>query len=283
MARGAGLEIEGATTVLRLTTALQSVGAARNGKGLDQNDQRYWALGFGVKLALHAASTLTLLRDGSALTAEATRSLDRTSVCVLARAAWEAFLLFHYIFVEPADEEDERRLRYLRWSIESPRARQHYEVLLPGQKEQLEEERVEIERYEEEIRSNPAFLRRNPEERAKFMKKGTGWRPGWNAIGESAGIAKLYRCVHYNYLCDHSHTGRFSVTNLTEPCSNEEASQPAENSTGILAVSLAGVIDGLFGLFPGSEKALSAAELELVRYWVAAGRSQDVGPQSADH
>lgn len=280
MARGAGLEIEGATTVVRLAKALQSVSAACQGEGLAQNEPRYWALGFGFKLAHHAASTLTLLRDRSALTAEATRFLDRTSVCVLARAAWEAFLLFHYIFVGPGDDEDERRLRYLRWSIESPRARQHYEVLLPGQKEQLEEEQVEIGRCEEEIRKNPAFLSKTPDEQNRFMKKGLGWRPGWDAIGESAGIAKLYRCDHYNRLCDHSHTGWFSVKNLTEPCSDEEANQTAEKSTSILAVSLAGVIDGLFRLFPGSEEVLSPAELELVWYLVAAGRSQEVGPQS---
>jgi hypothetical protein len=83
---------------------------------------RYWALGFGLKLAHHAASSLTLLREGTSVTGSTTRMLDRTSLCVLARAGWETFLLFHNVFIDP-DTDEERELRWMRWSIESPRAR----------------------------------------------------------------------------------------------------------------------------------------------------------------
>lgn len=241
------------------------------------DDPRYWALGFGFKLAHHAASALTLLREGTSLTGDG-RMLDRTSLCVLARAGWETFLLFYHVFID-ANSDDERELRWLRWSIESPRERQRYETLLPGQGEQLALERDEIRRREDRIRGNSAFLAMDSKKQKMFLREGGRWRPGWRAIGEGAGLAKIYRDDHYSYLCDHAHTGWFSVALLRDNATPEEEAQMRTVVAGTLAVAVANVIEGLWRLFPDA-RGKGTANAELVGRWVAAGRTQDLGPES---
>jgi len=101
----------------RLLGVLSEVGARCSGTAADQS--RSFALGFAFKLVYHAASAVTLLRERTAITESSPRFLDRTSACVLARAGWESFLLFHHLFIDVVDDDD-RRMRWLRWMIETP-------------------------------------------------------------------------------------------------------------------------------------------------------------------
>lgn len=258
----------------------------RQCQGLDDGSDRSrnYALGFGLKLLHHGASTVTLLRDGSALGLGSKRFIDRASVSVLARAGWETFLLFHHLFVSPQSAE-ERDLRCLRWSIESPRARQHYEVLFPGQAEQLAAERREIEEVENRIRTNRVFLAMDAQEQNRLLNndqyRPAAWRPGWRELGRRAGLAKLYRDDHYNYLCDHAHSGWFSLDALRGPTPPEAIQLMRESVAGTLAVAAANVINGLWQLFPSANGAVSQADRDLVAMWVAAGRTQDVDAESA--
>lgn len=233
------------------------------------------ALGFAFKLTGHAASALTLLRDKSALMPNGPRFLDGTSVFLLARAGWEAFLLFHWIFVAPGDDEQERQLRYRRWSIESVRRRQHFDVLLEGQKEQLEEERRLIDEVLEEIKANPAFLKRSLGEQKEVLREGSRWRPSFRDMAKGAGIAKVFAEDHYSYLCDHAHTGWFSVESLKGSHSEEEEQQLRQTVAISLGIAAANVVAGLQSLFPGIQ-AMTDLDARRVKHWVAEGQRKDV-------
>ena len=239
------------------------------------NEGKFYAAGFAFKLSGHAISALTLLRDKSALTADGRRFLDRTSVCVLARAGCECFLLFHHIFIAPGGDEDERQIRYLRWSIESLRKRQHFETLLPGQAEQLRDERRGIEDAEAEIRGNAAFSKRCQKQQDQFLDERGRWRPGWAQMATTAGIAKLYARDHYSYLCDHAHTGPFSVELLKGTMTDEDEAQLRNTVAMTLAVAVANVVSGLTELFPEARR-LTADDSRLIDRWVQAGRTVSV-------
>jgi len=236
-------------------------------------DVRRNALGFAFKLTGHAASALTLLRDKSALVAEGPRFLDPPSLLLLARAGWEAFILLHWIFVAPADDEDERRLRYQRWSLESPRRRQHFDVILDGQEEQKEKERRSIEAVELAIKGNPAFTRRSRSDQHNLLREGGRWRPGYPAMARAAGIAKQFADDHYAVLCDHAHSGWLSINSLKGSLTEEKANQIGEAVTLSLGIATANVIASLRYLFPDL-RPMTAEAARRVAAWTAAGRGE---------
>jgi hypothetical protein len=151
--------------------------------------------------------------------------------------------------------------------------------LLPGQLEQLARERAEIIAVEDRIRTNAAFLAIQGKQQEEFLREGGRWRPSWRAIGERAGLAKMYRADHYNYLCDHAHTGWFSLALLQGRATAEEEARMRTVVAGTLAVAVANVIEGLRRLFPDL-RAASADDTELVGRWVVAGQTQDVGAET---
>jgi hypothetical protein len=231
------------------------------------------ALGFAFKLTGHAASALTLLRDKSALVPDGPRFLDGPSVFLLARAGWEAFLLFHWIFVAPGDDEQERQLRYRRWSIESVRRRQHFDILLDGQEKQLAEEQRLIEEVLAEIQANPALLKRSRREQKELLREGGRWRPSFQDMAKGAGIAKVFAEDHYSYLCDHAHTGWFSVEGLKGSLSAEDERMLRQTIAISLGIATANVVAGLQSLFPALQ-ALTDLDARRVTHWVTQGQGK---------
>ena len=71
-----------------------------------------------TKFAGHAASALYLLRDTwiPELTELGRSFRDAGSIHVLARAALESCVLFHYIYIDP-QTQDERDFRYYAWRL----------------------------------------------------------------------------------------------------------------------------------------------------------------------
>jgi hypothetical protein len=241
--------------------------------GTAHADVRRKALGLAFKLTGHAASALTLLRDKSALVPDGPRFLDGPSVFVLARAGWEAFLLLHWIFVAPGEDDQERQLRYRRWSIESVRKRQQFDTLLDGQKEQLAEERQLIEKTLAEIQANPAFLKRSGAEQKELLRERGKWRPSFRDMAKGARIAKLFAEDHYSYLCDHAHTGWFSVESLKGSLSAEDERMLRQTVAISLGIATANVVAGLQTLFQ-NVSVITDLDARRVEHWVAQGQGR---------
>lgn len=239
-----------------------------------RDSARDWALGFCRKLTHHAVSAMTLLREGSALRNGSPRFIDCPSVCVLARAGWECFLLFHRVFVLPCDDA-EREMYYLRWSIESLKRRQGFVEVDGSQAQQKTEEKALIDAREDQIRANPWFQKLSHGKQEHFLKVGDGWRGNWTQLATEAGIARLYGSSHYSWLCDQAHTGWFSVAGLGGPMPVEDARRLSVVTAGILAVGMANALAGLEALFPGCWSGLAESERALMNNWLAIGRITD--------
>lgn len=240
----------------------------------ERGSVRDWALGFCLKFTQHAISAVTLIRDGSAQRQKSQRFVDGPSACVLARAGWECFLLFHRVFVLPQDDQ-EREMYYLRWSIESPRRRQGFVEVDAGQAQQKAKEKELIDAREDQIRANPWFQKLSHDEQEQFLRPGDGWRGKWTQLATNAGIAKLYGSSHYSWLCDQAHSGWFSVADLKGSMSPEDTQRLIQVTIGILAVGMANVLVGLETLFPGSRSGLTGSERALLDNWFAIGRIKD--------
>ena len=236
-----------------------------------RDTMRPYALGFCLKLTQHAISTVALF-EGSIPKSDGSRALDVHSVSVLARAGWESFLLFRHVFIDVADE-DERMMRYLRWSIASPEGRQKYVATRPAQRTQKREELKEINRRRNEIRGNPAFLRLSAKEQKALMEAHDGRTAGWSKIATTAGITKLYATDQYHVLCDYAHTGWFSVSIFRRRPSKRAIQRIKKVTAGMLAIATANAIAGLEVLFPGCTASLDRSDSELLQDWINVGRS----------
>lgn len=99
---------------------LIKIAEANKGTPLGEDDRLLEAEGLCKKFMGHAASALCLFGSttlpGVKVTDKGIRFFDPGSINVLGRAALEAFLVFHYVFIEPRSD-DEKDFRYYLWLI----------------------------------------------------------------------------------------------------------------------------------------------------------------------
>ncbi|MFC2000375.1 hypothetical protein ACFLXE_06435 [Chloroflexota bacterium] len=82
----------------------------------DTDKRGEYSKGLVTKFIYHALSLLYLSRNTFIFDfpSKPIKFMDHESMAVLARSAYETYLLFHYIFTSPKDE-DERDFRYFLW------------------------------------------------------------------------------------------------------------------------------------------------------------------------
>jgi hypothetical protein len=173
-----------------------------------------------TKLFFHLGS-LYHLQDGTSFTGApgalfgSANYVDFPSIAVLARAAFETFLTFHFIFVEPKTQE-EKQFRHTVWRIGGLRDRQRYFSFTKAGKSRQEQERAQIEELEAIIR-NGSIFKDLDEPRKKDAIKGK-WRFGkkWEDLAEMTGIHKNYFVSMYSYISSHAHTGYIGVLQLSQ-------------------------------------------------------------------
>jgi len=88
---------------VRLLSVLLQVGEANRGLPAGEDDRILDAEGLAQKVIFHASSVLYLSRS-TTLREIGASFFDPASMNVLGRAALEAFLVFHYVFVNPKSD-----------------------------------------------------------------------------------------------------------------------------------------------------------------------------------
>ena len=170
-----------------------------------------------TKLFFHLGS-LYSLQKGTILSAMAgvpINYVDFPSIATLARAAFETFLAFHFIFVQPITNE-EKHFRYTVWNLGGLKDRQRFMVTTQEGRNQLQQEKLQIEKLEEVIRSNSLYQQLS-NARQKDAIKGK-WRFGnkWEDLAELTGTHKGYFVSLYAYLSSFAHTGYLSILQLSQ-------------------------------------------------------------------
>lgn len=271
---------------LRLLDILYRVAQATKGESAGPNGIFLDARGLIFKVFAHAASTLhlsrrTLIKD---LPSVEVNFVDPGSIHVLVRAALEAFLTLHYLYVTPASDE-ERELRYLSWQIAGLMERQDYPILSSRVVERKAQDMSVIEKWRTKLSSNPLFNQLTARQREGIsngqyrllpLSLPGAWEiPSWRKLAESADLAKFYADIGYSFLSGYAHSTSLSVLQMIQANSLAAQQQSVTGSIGILNIILANAITCYSELFPKAKAALQSdpAAALLVQVWVGVGKS----------
>ena len=278
---------------LKLLDILLAVVEANKGRmDSDPIDDRFIrAEGLATKFFLHAASVLYLSR-GTTIQDLPTMPLkftDPGSIDVLVRAAYETYLVFHYVFSDPNDIE-EQNLRYWTWKASGLAERQHYPLLEEQRKQnkqKLEREKAELRDLRKKLLSSVHFQRLRKEQQKKvldYLDTGKGdWKlQTWRQIAESAGLTEMISLHFYRHLCGYAHSGFVSIFQIREALENKEQSRLMRVSINVIFIATANFIREYCELFPRTKPALSAYPNgeKIVDAWVKLGRMSDIESQA---
>lgn len=269
---------------MRLLHLLGGVVEANKGP-LTGDDDRFWcAEGLATKFFLHAASVLYLSRETniSDFPSAPLQFDDPASIDVLARAALETFLTFHYIFVAPKTPE-EQNFRYWAWKAAGLTERQSSPVSIEEHRQKLAEEKKEIDELHSKLRSNATFQQLTKRQQ-KDVLKGKWKLPSWREIAEDAGLAIVLSSNMYRHLSGYAHSSSLSVLQIKQALENKEELLLIRPSMSTITIATANFVREYCDLFPRAKAALTAnAEgSDLVDMWIQIGQKLDVQDHDGD-
>lgn len=272
---------------MKLLDLLARVVEANKGPIPGADDRLADAENLANKFFAHAASVLHLSR-GTRVELSISPSgqlefLDPASVDVLARAAFEAFLVFHYIFIAP-DAPKEKKYRYWAWKIAGLTERQKLPVSTEEHRQKLAEDKKNIYKLHSKLRSNAVFQQLTGKQQNQVLEEGK-WRllPGykkqmsWRQIATNAGLAKILSSDMYRHLSGYAHSGSISVMQTRQAVLNKEQLILVKPTMDFVNITTANFIRGYCHLFRRAKTALTA-DVEghkMVRKWIQNGQTLD--------
>lgn len=187
--------------------------------------------------------------------------IDHSSISVLARAAFETYLLFYFIFCDGPEEQ--RELRHRIWKMIGLKERQ---VLRVSQARNdfkwtslLVSEKKEIERLEGLIKADRHFHQFTNELKDKVFKKNDvkiGRR--WMDLAELAGFSRKYAYDRYTNFCNYAHSGLISIVQIRDAINEGQDKMLAENTLSFCTLLMGQILLAYTQLFPEVEQALTA-------------------------
>jgi hypothetical protein len=260
-----------------LLRLLIDVAEANKGVVAGDDDRVLDAEVLAVKVVFHAASALYLHRGTSLPEAHAS-FFDPGSVNVVCRAAFETFLVFHYVFVEPTSDGD-RDYRYWAWVLARCIERQNLPVWSAEAKAALELEAQLIGPLTAKLEANATFAGLKPTERKKVLRG--DWRlRSWTQMARSAGLHDINAKAVYSYLCGYAHAGNLSILQLRQADTSDSQLSLCAISMNLMLIVMANMVKYYCVLFPKAAARLQqeAFRATLVDVWVGVGQSspQDV-------
>jgi len=205
---------------LSLLEAFYIVLEANRGVPSDADDRVLDAEGVAMKCFFHASSCFYLHRS-TTIPELGASFFDHASMSVLARATIEAFLVFQYVFVSPATE-NEREFRHQSWVLADLLDRQDAPATLPESQQKQREERTLIDDIRARLRANPEFAKLTPPQQTQLLER-RRWRwDGWTTIARNAGLSDLHAESAYRFLSSFAHSGSVSVLQVRQAKSRED-------------------------------------------------------------
>ena len=196
-------------------------------KGEQMLPERAWEVDMqplAGKLFHHLGTVFSLWDPGTVLPPLAGVNvgyIDASSIAVVCRATFEAFLAFHHIFAD-ADAPALKQFRYRMWTVGGLRSRQGYPAQRPEHKAKLAVETKQIDQLVKEIQADPHFQTLTPG-RQKLAVDGE-WRLGlgWRHLAVRAGFVEDYFRDVYKLLCGRAHSDYLSVVQFRDATTLEE-------------------------------------------------------------
>lgn len=234
------------------------------------------AEGLALKFFGHTVSAFYLYRGVTIpeLTIPITRFPDATSVHVLGRAAFETFLIFHYIF-DSAMDRSEQDLRYLAWQLSGVLERKNFPVWSIEAKEQLRTERKIIDDLIKKIKAISIFTKLPSKQQKGIIEQGKWRLKSWKEIALSAGLSDIHAESYYSYLCGYAHSGSLSVLQWRQARSYEEKRDLMGSTINLNLIAIANMISCYCKVFPKSNEYYikNHPPQNVVELWLSIGAS----------
>src|SRR5665213_667274 len=200
---------EGFDQLIKLTI---DIGNQLQQQPIPPGDSYVYIEGLGQKIIRHVLSAKFIgegyqLMIGQELYEQ---MMDFGSVMVITRAALEAYLTFHFLFVDPK-EPDKKRFRFLCWHIGAFLDRVDHEPEQEAHIQLKASEVRELDKYRTELKTNAYYNSITPKAQEKAFNG--EWRifDGWTKLATNAGFPESFFKQQYRLLCSYSHSGRHSV------------------------------------------------------------------------
>jgi len=195
-----------------------------------------------------------------------------SSLDVLLRAAFEAFLTFHYVFSRPETPED-KDFKYWSYRLAGAMDTKDFPATTEEQKATLANDKQVIQKLSERLQSNSSFQSLGEKTRKRILN-GTWRLQSWTKIAEEAGLVGLLASHLYCHLCGVAHSSSLSVLQTKLAYEKHEESLLIGLAVSLINILVANMVHYYCELFSSSKAALEKdkAGMKLVEMWVAIGR-----------
>jgi hypothetical protein len=141
--------------------------------------------------------------------------IDISSAKAVLRAQFEAFLMYHYIYVNP-DNDDLKELRYNAWIYSSLLQRQEFPAETEYGKKQKEKDLIELEKMKSIITNLNSFKSLSSKQQQSLLSSGSGKLfSHWATILKETGFTeKNPFYTIYTFLSIYSHSEGLSIIQL---------------------------------------------------------------------
>lgn len=236
-------------------------------------DREWYAEGLANKFFDHAFFVIYLSEGANTLNlpSRAIKISGVASIDVLTRAAFEAFLTFHYVFYTPKTDED-KDYRYCAYILAGLKDRQDFPADTDKQKRILANDTKAIEEISDKLRSNAKFQGLIAGQKDKVLKG--NWRlRSWRKIAEDADLSKILASDMYGHLCGIAHSSSLSVLQIKQAYEKHEEKLLIEPSIIVINITAANMIREYCELFVQSKNVLSQDQegINLVDLWIQIG------------
>lgn len=211
---------------------------------------------------------------------------DHASLNVVARAAYESYLIFYWIFVSTNTSQETKSFRYLIWKLTSLHWRINLTLDNDNARTVIANDKVYADKLILELKSSQLYKQLTEEQKHSCMKRISEGRvpygrPSWKELMRQSGIDPFF-CQIYSYLCEYSHTGSISTIQIRESAANIEQEEQCHATLTMNMVIGSKFIRAYCSIFQESNSTLKQ-EIELfdtVQFYANIGEMQ-LAPHNA--
>lgn len=222
--------------MLILIKGLLIISESMRGKDV-RNELDNYAKALFVKFFQHV-STVYYLFKGTIIHELQAKYFDFTSINILTRAALETYIIFHYIFIDPKDEE-EKLFRYHCWRISSEFQLRRLVAITTVAKDIIPQQDKEIEELKTKIKSNKYFNSLTNKQKRRLIENGDWQKPGWKELASMSGLSDVLSKHYYSYLCGHVHVQHHQVRQVYKAMNHNEQQKMTHSALTTLMLAMA--------------------------------------------
>jgi hypothetical protein len=262
--------------ILLLVEHFIIVANSLKGRKMPVDERIRFAEPLAKKAIWHIISALSLFNGTKLILTDNsyTKSVDFSSMAVLARAAIEAYLTFNYVLIQPENKEDQD-FRFFCWDLAGFIERENYPEKNEKTKQLKQSEQKQKQRIIKQLEQNSVFQHLSNYQQ-KQIKNGN-WRMGksWTELAKFASLHEATFKTLYSYLCSYSHSGRLSIIQIEQNKNFQKEKEFSKIFQTINLLILSRLLMDYVNLIPECRKVFESNEraVYITRIWNEIGNN----------